>query len=184
MEKQFAPEKLSIDPNSSTAEMEWDHWLRTFTNFTEVTEANESEKLKLIIKYVVPLVYTYISECFNFKDAIGNLQNLYCKPVNEVFARHKLSTRQQQPEESVDQYLEALKILSKHCNFKATSAAENRDDCIRDAFVNGLIAPHIPQRLLENFKLPLQDAYEQARCLESAQQQALLYQPSSNLNSV
>ncbi|XP_054259845.1 uncharacterized protein LOC128984538 [Macrosteles quadrilineatus] len=164
--------------------MEWNHWLRTFTNFIEVTEANESEKLKLLINYVVPSVYTYISECLNFKDAIGNLQNLYCKPVNEVFARHKLSTRQQQPGESVDQYLEALKILSKDCNFKATSAEENRDDCIRDAFVNGLIAPHIRQRLLENFKLPLQDAYEQARCLESAQQQALLYQPSSNLNSV
>jgi len=178
MEKHLAPVKLSIDPNSPTSSIEWNHWNRTFANFVQVAKPNEAEKLNLLINYVVPSIYVHISECLTFDDAIRNLHNLYCKPINEVFARHKLFTCQQQSGETIDKYLEALKILSKDCNFKAVSAEA------RDTFVNGLSTPSIRQRLLENHRLTLKDAYEQARCLESAQQNALTYKLSSNLNSV
>ena len=39
------------------------------------------------------------------------------EPANEIFARHLLATRKQQPNET-DEFLQSLKILSRDYNFK------------------------------------------------------------------
>jgi len=72
------------------------------------------------------------------------------KPTNEVFARHRLAARRQEPGESLDVYFCALKILSKECNFKAVTATQHCEEYIRDAFISGFQSPAIRQRLLEN----------------------------------
>lgn len=100
---------------------------------------------------------------------------MYVKPKNEVFARHLLATRRQESSESLDAYLQALKSLGKDCNFQAVTANQNRDDYIRDSFINGLQSNAIRQRLLENETLTLQTAFDQARALESAQKQSASY---------
>ena len=73
----------------------------------------------------------------------------------------------QQPSETLDEYLQSLRILSKKCNFKAVSATVCCDVCIRDAFISGLTSPQIRQRLLENNMLDLETMFEQARSLET-----------------
>ncbi|XP_077966603.1 uncharacterized protein LOC144420817 [Styela clava] len=103
---------------------------------------------------------------------------MFVKPFNEVYSRHVLATRNQQASENVDEYMQALKSLSKHCNFKAVSAVQNRDAYVRDAFIRGLNSTWIRQRLLENKHLDLNTTYDQARSLEVAIKNAEAYRVS------
>ena len=65
--------------------------------------------------------------------------------------------------------LHVLKKLSKDCDFKNVSAAQYRDENVRDSFISGLVSPTIRQRFLENKTLDLQTMVDQARALESSQ---------------
>ena len=167
MEQLLRPERLETDPSSSTADKEWLHWIRTFHNFTlAVQKINPTvDKLNLLINYVAPRVYGYIADCTTYETAESTLQALYVKPKNEIFARHVLATRRQESNETLDQFLQALKLLARDCNFKAVTANEASDQYVRDAFINGLSSNAIRQRLLENKTLDLQTAYDQAHNL-------------------
>ncbi len=99
-------------------------------------------------------MYDYIEDCNTYEEAIQTLNNIYVKPTNEIFARH-LSNRRQKPSESIDQFLQALRELSKDCNYKPVTAEVYKEEAIRDAFINGLESNLIRQRLLENRMLDL-----------------------------
>jgi len=49
-------------------------------------------------------VYSYISECALYNDAISTLEGLYVKPCNIIFARHLLMTCKQQTGQSLDDF--------------------------------------------------------------------------------
>jgi len=68
--------------------------------------------------------------------------------------------------------LQALKSMSKGCNFEEQTAIQNRDCAICDTFIRGLLNGNIRQRLLENEMLDLQNAITQARALDMAQKNA------------
>ena len=76
--------------------------------------------------------------------------------------------RKQRLEETLDDFLHSLKLLSKDCNFQNVSANEYRDQAIRDAIISGLLDPNIRKRLLENRNLDLQSTSDQARPMELA----------------
>ena len=170
MDKVLRPERLETDPNSSTAANEWIHWRRTIENFLTVLPEEGLDKFRVLTNFVSPLVYQYIEESGNYDTAIETLETIFVKPKNEIYARHALTrnTKRQQAGESLDEYLQALKTLSKDCNFKNVTAAQYRDESIRDAFVTGLLSNSIRQRLLENKTLDLKTMLDQARSLESA----------------
>uniref|UniRef100_A0A6P7FWU1 Uncharacterized protein LOC114334978 n=1 Tax=Diabrotica virgifera virgifera TaxID=50390 RepID=A0A6P7FWU1_DIAVI len=186
MDKLLKPDRLDIDSNSTNATQLWTHWKRTFQNFLEAANVSEDkDKLNLLVNYVNPVVYEAIGECTTYTDATATLEKLYIKQKSEIFARHTLSTRKQQVDESIDQYLLILKHLSKDCNFQAVSADRNKDDYIRDSFIRGLSASNIRQRLLESATLTLDQAYNSARALEMAQQQSDSYIMSNSIvNSI
>ena len=56
------------------------------------------------------------------------------------------------------------------------TASEHRDQFIKDAFISGLLNNQIRQRLLENKKLDLQTAFDQARSIDTAPESAEYYQ--------
>ena len=150
MNKVLRPERLETDPNSSEASKEWLHWKRTFENFLTVLPQENLNKLTVLANYVSPVIFQHIEECSDYTAANEILQALFVKPRNEIFARHILATRRQQPNETLDEYLQALKTLSKDCNFKCVTAAQYTEESIRDAFITGLLSNSICQRLLEN----------------------------------
>ena len=117
---------------------------------------------------------------------MSTLEFLYVTPKNKVFARYLLATRKQQNGETLDEYLNKLKLLSKDCEFQAVTADVYQKEMIRDSFINGLQFPYIRQRLLENTTLNLDDAFSQARSLESAQKNAESYNinPNGTVNAV
>ena len=98
MKKYLRPERFDANTNSPTASKEWKYWLRTLQNFLNSLNSNSNgtrniDKLNLLITLVSPAVYEYIAACTTYDEAISKLNELYIKPYNEIFARHKLATR-------------------------------------------------------------------------------------------
>lgn len=184
MEKFLRPDRFDATPNASGSDKAWLHWKRTFNSFLTSVIASHKEinKLDMLVNYVSPTVFEFISECADYDSAMKNLETLYVAPKNEIFARHILATRKQQSGETLDEYLNALKLLAKDCQFKAVTALQYRQEMIRDAFINGIQTQHIRQRLLENEALTLETAFTQARSLELAQKSSESYN-SYPLNS-
>ncbi|KAL0810536.1 hypothetical protein ABMA28_010656 [Loxostege sticticalis] len=204
MEKYLRPEKFDANPSESSATQSWEHWRKTFESFIaahtpaapsssdkdaqtvlQVPTPAEWDNLKyqLLVNHVSPNVYTYISEVSSYDKAIAILHKLYVKPKNILYARHMLATRKQCPNENIDSYLQALKQLSKDCDFAAVDAETNKNDNVRDAFISGISSSKIRQRLLENLNLTLDQAYNQALSLETAEVSSQSFNTQS-LNAV
>ncbi len=175
MDRVLRPERLDIDPNDNSAAKEWLHWKRTFANFLSVLPQEDLDKLTVLANFVSLSIFQYIEDCREYDEAIQTLQALFVKPRNEIFARHVLATRRQQPTETLDEYLQALKTLSKDCNFKNVTANQYCEESIRDAFIAGLQSNLIRQRLLEHKTLDLKTMFDQARALESAMRSSESY---------
>ena len=124
-------------------------------------------KLAVLANYVSPSIFQQIKDCAEYDTAIKMLQVLFINARNEIFVYHLLATRRQAPAKTPEEYLQALKTLSKDCNFKNVMAAQYCEE-IRDAFITGLQSNVIRQRLLENKTLDLNTMFDQARSLESA----------------
>ena len=179
MDRFLRPERFSVDPSSSSAKREWTHWYRTFVNFLAQVEQHQPDKLNTLINHISPSIYEYISDCVDYESSVAALKAIYVKEPNEVYARYILATRQQQPDESLDKFLQALNLLSNDCKFKPLTAKEHKDIAIRDAFISGLKSTTIRQRLLENKELDLENTVQQARCLEIAQKNSESYNATS-----
>ncbi|CAH2266934.1 jg8838 [Pararge aegeria aegeria] len=52
------------------------------------------------------------------------------KPKNIITARHLLATRRQHSGETIDSYLQALKLLARECEFESVDAETNMKDNI------------------------------------------------------
>ena len=149
-----------------------------------VLPQRDLDKLSVLANYVSPSIFQHIEDCTDYGAAVGILQALFVKPQNEIFARHILATIYQQPHETLDECLQALKTLSKGCNFRSVTGSKYREESIRDAFITGLQSPSIPQRLLENNTQDLKAIFDQARSLELAVRNSESYSnPPSSVNA-
>ena len=169
------PERFDVNPESSDAADQWNHWYFTFNNFLSSMESLNPDKLMMLANHISPSVYKSISEYASYEDAIDALEKLYIKPKNEVFARHLLSTAKQDSNQSLDQFLQHLRSLANECNLQPVSKEQYRDELIRDAFIRGITSGYIRQRLLELGTLDLHTAFSEARQLEIAQKNASSY---------
>ena len=129
-----------------------------------------------MINFIEKNVYSYITECTTYADALNNLECAYVKPDNEIYARHRLNTSRQNEGESLEDFLQRLKILSNDCNFVDVTASQCKEAAIRDAFITGLGSPYIRQRLLEDNELRLNHVFNKARSLHKAQKNAESYE--------
>ena len=171
MEVHLKPARLDADPTSPVAEKEYHHWKTTMQNFiTTLKITDEGEKYKLLINFLSPTVFTYVSDVQTYTLAIQSLDNVYNKPKNIWYARHVLLHTKQLPNQSLDDFLCTLKNLSQDCSYKAVTAEEHRNQSMLSAFIGGLSSSFIQQRLLESGceNLSLNQAVTQARTLESS----------------
>ena len=175
--KPLKPRLLDIEIHSPTSEKEWKHWKKTFENYmsAHAAEGLTIDKLQVLTNFLSFNLYEYIDECGTYEDAIKSLDGLFIKTPNEVFARYLLATTKQRPGQSMDEYLQELKRLSKDCNFTDVDKVKHRDGFIRDAFISGIQSHSIRQRLLEESTLTMDKAFQKARALDIAQKNAESY---------
>ena len=179
MDKILRPERLDTEPNSSDSRQVWTHWFQTLRTYLRVLPKEGLDRLAILTNLVTPRVYESIAHCKTFDEAVATLKGLYVKPTNEVYARHILSCRKQRVGETLDEFLQALRLLAKDCNFEQVTADKYRENSIRDAFISGIHSHLIRQRLLENKTLDLATMFDQARALDMAQKSAEVYMDTS-----
>ena len=182
MERLLRPTKFAVLHSDINAEKQWKYWKKCFQNFigsipTPAEGQPVIDKLALLFNYIDSEVYEYIADIETYDAAIKAMDTLYLKPTNIIYARHMLATRKQETSESLDTYLQKLKSLAKECQCAIpTTVQEYEDDLVRDAFISGIRSHVIRQRLLEEKKLTLSDAFDKARAIEVAQQHSQSYQ--------
>ena len=74
----------------------------------------------------------------------------YLKTTNEILASHRLATRIQYADGSLDEYHQALIVLAKECDFITVTMEQYRNEYIRNSFNSELHSPIMRQRVLEN----------------------------------
>ena len=179
METHLKPSRFDVEPSSPQAAQEWQHWFTTLKNFlTAMKVTDDEDKYRLLINFISPTVFTYISDHQTYPVAIKALEQIYDKPKNVMYSRHLLLTSKQNTNQSLDEFLCVLKNISKDCGYKAVTSEGHRNESILSAFVTGLSSNFIRQRLLESDKLTLETAFTQARTLDLAQRNADSYQTS------
>ena len=103
----------------------------------------------------------------NKVDKIMEKFDQYCNPrKNLTWERHKFNTRNQQPGETIDQYVTDLKTKAQTCEF-----AELKDGLIRDRIVCGITCDRTRARLLKEGELMLQKALDICRANEATSSQ-------------
>ena len=203
MDRLLRPKTLEIEATAPSAEKQFVHWRTTFENYLQesiapvtpgtpgddasiaaaaaATATNERKKLSALINTVSANIYELISDCATYSDAMTVLNAAFIRPTNIVYNRHQLITSKQEPGQTIDAYLQNLNRIAKSCNFDAVTAEQNKNQYIRDAFINGISSASIRQRLLENIgELSLQEACTQARALEQAQSQSAAYEQNNS----
>ena len=203
MDKYLKPTRFDCDPNSTGSDKQFKHWLTTFKNFVTTIETATSttttnadadanntnaapqqqidSKLNTLVNYVSASVYEYIADATTYDAAIKTLTDIYVKPVNLIYARHKLATRKQTEGESLDAFIQDLHRLSKDCSFEAVSGEDHRRGYVRDSFISGIRSKEIRQKLLENGSLTMDETFDKARTLHTAHTNAESYNSSTQI---
>ena len=70
------PERLSLDPNSADAELQWNHWQQTVDFFSELHDITDEDNQALSTNCLSAGVYNYVSGATNYTDAMEILQKL------------------------------------------------------------------------------------------------------------
>ncbi|CAG9761637.1 unnamed protein product [Ceutorhynchus assimilis] len=147
-------------------------------HFTEVAERRDVEVLQgksQFIEFAGNLVLVTKSDDHEFplrvlrenrlpfSDLVDRFE-AHCKPkTNLTVERHNFSTRRQNPDESIDKSMTALKNLSFKCELDKL-----RESLVRDIFVVGLGANNriIKERFLQEDNLDLDRAIKIAKSIE------------------
>ena len=185
------PDRLELNTSDPDSNDKWLNWRNMFKEFLSEPQSSSmlaltgSQKLTLLLHHISTPIYKCLSRCQNYDASISTLDGMFIKKKNSIFARYLLATRCQETEESLELYLQNLKILSHNCDFTALTASQARDITIRDAFISGVRSNQIRQRMLENKELDLATTYELALTLDLAQKQSDLYsQPDFSGNTI
>lgn len=72
-----------------------------------------------------------VLECKSYVTCTAVLNKVCRKPVNKIFLKYLLATRNQK---TVDQYVQALRFLSKNCNFQVLTLEKHRVSFYQECF--------------------------------------------------
>ena len=175
MDKITRPDKFDIHPSAPSSSKHWKLWFRNFKYFLSTIASHSPDKLEVLFSHIGTNVVDVIQDCSTYNDAVEKLNAAYLKTPNEIYARHLLASRTQKPGENLDEFILALNTLASDCKFEAVSAEQNRCSFVRDSFIRGLQSSTIRTRLLENKSLTLDEAINQAKTLERANNDAESY---------
>ena len=169
MDRLLRPDKLETLPEDLNAAKVFEYWFKTFESFlSAVTIVTDNEgavnRLALLTNYLSPQTYAYISEATEYEEAVRLLYSSYQKKMNVTFVHHVSMTRLQAQNETISQYIHALRSLAKKYSFQAVSAKKYKDNMTRDAFNNGLRFDTTRKRLLEEKTLDFDTAIKKLRC--------------------
>ena len=102
-------------------------------------------------------------EVLNMANVLKKFDNFFVGQLNETVERYTFNSRNQKDDESVDQYVTALRTLAKICQF-----GELRDSLIHDRMECGIRNDACRKKLLQERKLTLNRCIDICKIFEQA----------------
>ena len=177
-----APKELSFSGNVSENFRKFEeHWV--LFEKTELKERTEEERCSYFLLFVgekahdIHKALTFEKPEFEvtsgtrtWKRTTEELRKAfreYCSPKkNFTYERHKFNIRNQEENESIDQYVTELRTLASTCEFENL-----KDGLIRDRIVCGIRNQTLKERLLREADLTLKKAVDICRAAEISREQ-------------
>ena len=168
------PAPVSLQPKVAAAD-NWKLWKELYENYSVISNLdNENRRFQrafLISTMGMEALQLYNSDNPNAGDSaadiIRKLDVLILGQTNETFERYKFNTRSQRPEESIDAYVVALKVLSRSCGFCNCM----RESLIRDRIILGVSDESLRKELLHERNLTLTQCIDASKAFESTTSQ-------------
>ena len=177
MDRALKPARLEIEKVNEVTAKQYLHWKKCFNNYiTTLADADtEAKKLMVLVNNISVENFSIVADCTTYTTAMAALEKHFIKTTNIIFSRHKLATRRQGMDETLDEYIVALHNLSRQCELKAVIADVYREELVRDAFVQGIRSSAIRQKLLEASVVELDKVVNLAQVLEDAHRSSESY---------
>ncbi|XP_037508201.1 uncharacterized protein LOC119383993 [Rhipicephalus sanguineus] len=189
--------QAAIEPFSGK---NWSSWIQRLTFYFVANDVCDEQKKRALLLTLCG-ADTFETACalvapktpgeVGYADIVALLQKHFDPRPSELYSRYVFQRRDQRPEESISNYVAALRSLSADCNFgvpattsvTSTPPAEGhaavlanptmlpQDVMLRDRFVCGIRDEHLQQRLFAEKDLTFQRALDLALSSESASKQ-------------
>lgn len=168
-----APGPLNLEGNVSE---NWRRWIQQFKVYLCASEKDQKDE-KLQCALLLHCAGEQAQELYNTftftQDEADKIESLikkfedYCTPKkNTTYERHVFNNRVQKPDETFDQFVTDLRILSRNCEYERLL-----DGIIRDRIIEGIRDNDTRRRLLREDKLTLERCVDICRAAECTQQQ-------------
>lgn len=160
---------LSIDRYAA-----WKTWKQKWNDFVMITNLRNEDAA-----YVAAMIrYTFTDETRNIYESLSLSEDENKDPaiilqkleefarglVNETLERHNFNSRRQEENESFDDFLTEIKLLSKNCNY-----CENcYPGLLRDRIVAGVRSDTVRKKLLSENELTIERTINVCRAAEKA----------------
>lgn len=154
--------------------MPWNRWVKRFETALSLFNADATKKRQLLLHYMGATTYNVLCdkvlpnepETLQYEVIVSTLENHFNPKANEILENYRFHLRKQQSGESCEQFLVALRLLAKGCNF-----GDYLNIALRNQLVFGLKNQAIQNRLLEKKSLTLDDAINIAKAYEVAEKE-------------
>ena len=100
----------------------------------------------------------------NFAEIVEKVKNHFTPKPSPIIKRFEFNTRKQKANETVSEYVAALRRIAEYCEYGATL-----DHMLRDRLVCGIADKRVQDRYLRESKLTYQEALEMALAAETAE---------------
>ncbi|XP_071489592.1 uncharacterized protein [Diadema antillarum] len=165
---------------SARASTAWTRWTKQFTYYIDASGITRASQKKALLLHIAGAeIQEFIFDTLTLPAAsIGQNEyditlialNEYFSPTpNIAFERHQFGQAAQRPDELVDEICTRLKGLAASCTF-----SDQRDEHIRDQFVDKCSSSGLRRRLLREPNLTLTSLIDIARASQAADQQAAI----------
>ncbi|KAL4720153.1 hypothetical protein ACJJTC_015080 [Scirpophaga incertulas] len=186
MEHARPPAELSLEGGPAMRSESWRKWRKLFEVFLKASGVSKEAKdvqASLLVNLIGPAGYevytTFTYEKGESEDDIECLMRKFeehfnTKP-NITVRRFKFFSRNQDENESIDEYVTALRMLSQQCEF-----SDLQESLIRDKIVCGIVNNKVRDRLLRTEELTLSKTIQICQVAELSKEEGLCIDGSSD----
>lgn len=187
MSKIPVPEKLNANnPNKRIA---WERFLQAWQNYeiaADISEMPDNKRLATfltIIGYEAVEIYNTFkwsnSENRTLEATINKFKEFYEPKINLTYERFKFLTRKQASNETISEFVVALKTLAGNCSY-----GNLKDTFVCDALIIGIKDNTLRESLLRDNSLTLEKAMDTALAFENAKKQIGELENNEELNKI
>lgn len=146
------------------------NFLLRVKHYIKANKVAEDLKVSVLLSVLGPRLVTTLSDLLapaevddhTFDQLVETLKNHFKPCTLTIVERYRFGCRNQQPNETIAEYVVTLKHMASTCNFGTFLK-----DALRDKLVSGIRDDNIRQRLLTE-ELSLEDSLKRALMLEEA----------------